>query len=449
MKAKFEKTPLFPFCFLLNPKSQSGNIAIVVALSMAVLLTMVAFVIDTGYLYGAKNKYQNGVEAAAMAGAVSLCDGDPEDVARRVAVANGLPADAVVAKTGFYDENDLYGDFPVYRDFVGEGTIDYPEDEFNNAVMVMLSADEETLMGGFVGKDEVTVGAAAVAYVKSYGVLSLGDDDNINVGFKRDGFPEFENCDMHSNNNISFAFEPDLNGSNVTAAGEITGCREGIWPVEAVSIKPVDWTGLRQKANENGAVLTYSDFEGFTRDNPNNINNGNKCYIAGANKLYFELKEGDHKGSAYYYDAAETPSNAKICIYQDHDQAISYSVTNFTFASEIKLELTKGGGGETHPILGSENEEIVSFFCKEKIIIRGGLNERIKGVIFRTENDLEFDFATVYSQNKYYVYARFTADGKIDFKRGFCFPKPEPEVFLFSTKFGPPCPATVVRLGKL
>ncbi len=48
--------------------SQSGSVAVVVALSMIVLLTMFAFVIDTGYLYGEKNKYQNGVEAAAMAG---------------------------------------------------------------------------------------------------------------------------------------------------------------------------------------------------------------------------------------------------------------------------------------------------------------------------------------------------------------------------------------------
>jgi len=37
--------------------SQSGSVAVVVALSMIVLLTMFAFVIDTGYLYGEKNKF--------------------------------------------------------------------------------------------------------------------------------------------------------------------------------------------------------------------------------------------------------------------------------------------------------------------------------------------------------------------------------------------------------
>ena len=63
-----KKVLLLPFRLLLHPKSQAGSVAVVVALSMIVLLAMFAFVIGTGYLYGKKNKYQNGVEAAAMAG---------------------------------------------------------------------------------------------------------------------------------------------------------------------------------------------------------------------------------------------------------------------------------------------------------------------------------------------------------------------------------------------
>ena len=106
--------------------SQSGSVAIVVALSMIVLLTMFAFVIDAGYLYGEKNQYQNGVEAAAMAGAVSLCNDDPEGVVRQVAIDNGLPAGSLVVKVGFYDEKDIYENFPVYGDFVEEGEYRYP-----------------------------------------------------------------------------------------------------------------------------------------------------------------------------------------------------------------------------------------------------------------------------------------------------------------------------------
>jgi len=92
------KTIIYKNIFQFN-HSQAGSVAIVVALSMIVLLTIFAFVIDAGYLYGEKNKFQNGVEAAAMAGAVSLCDVDPEGVARQVAIDNGLPAGSITEKT--------------------------------------------------------------------------------------------------------------------------------------------------------------------------------------------------------------------------------------------------------------------------------------------------------------------------------------------------------------
>ena len=51
--------------------SQAGSVP-VVALSMIVLLTMFAFVIDAGYLYGEKNQYQNGVECGYGRGCESL-----------------------------------------------------------------------------------------------------------------------------------------------------------------------------------------------------------------------------------------------------------------------------------------------------------------------------------------------------------------------------------------
>jgi len=43
-----KKVLLLPFHLLLHPKSQAGSVAVVVALAMIVLLTMFAFVIDTG-----------------------------------------------------------------------------------------------------------------------------------------------------------------------------------------------------------------------------------------------------------------------------------------------------------------------------------------------------------------------------------------------------------------
>ncbi len=70
---------------LKNLKGNHGNIAIIVAISLTILIGMLAVVIDGGYLYASKNKWQNGVEAAAMAGTLAMCDNDFEAVARQIA----------------------------------------------------------------------------------------------------------------------------------------------------------------------------------------------------------------------------------------------------------------------------------------------------------------------------------------------------------------------------
>ena len=130
----------------LKNENNKGNIAIIVAISLTVLIGFLALVVDGGNLYATKNKWQNGVDAAALAGAIHLCD-NPEGVARKIAQGNGLPSTAgegLTVHVGYYDEADQYGDFSVYKDFVAEGDADYPAEEYNNAVMVSLNADVST-----------------------------------------------------------------------------------------------------------------------------------------------------------------------------------------------------------------------------------------------------------------------------------------------------------------
>ena len=361
-----KKVLLLPFRLLLHPKSQSGSVAIVVALAMIVLLTMFAFVIDTGYLYGEKNKYQNGVEAAAMTGAVSLYDDDPEGVALRVAIDNGLPTGSITVQVGFYDE----GDFPGYRDFVEEGEGGYPEDQFNNAVMVKLNATEETLMGGFVGKDEVAVGAAAVAYVTRYGLLSYGDpeDNESNIETIRtwaDDNPSFMGMGrIHANNNINFKKEPAISEDTiVTAVGEIDNCSEGIPGVSSVDIvRPVDWDRLK-----NGAVII--DRNSFP-DAPSGTltpayktdSDGNKYYhLIGFD---FAPHDGDHEGITYFVDNSNFPEGVIFNLSSDcFEDTRAY---HFTLASEGPINFTDNCSGGVM-FLGGENENTVYIYCKDKI----------------------------------------------------------------------------------
>jgi hypothetical protein len=449
-----KKVLLIPFGLPLHPKSQAGSVAVVVALSMIVLLAMFAFVIDAGYLYGQKNKFQNGVEAAAMAGAVSLCDGDPdwvEGVARQVAVDNGLPAGSITVQVGFYDEKDLYEDFPVYKDFVWEGGAGYPEDEFNNAVMVKLNATEETLMGGFVGKDEVNIGASAVAYLPRYGLLSYGDPEDNESDIETikswaDNNPSFMGMGrIHANNNINFRKEPAISEDTiVTAGGEINNCSEGIAGVLPVDIvRPVDWDRLK-----NGAVIidrnSFPDAPSGTAYKTDS--DGNKYYYLGLGGFLFVPHDGDHEGITYFVDNSNFPEGVEL----SSDLIEDTRAYHFTLASEGPINFTANRSGGAMS-LGGENENTVYIYCKDKI--GGGLHAQanlsqiyLEGVFFYTE-----DTFRAYMGSSHGAGHLRTDKLRVIAKKGITF---QGSPFgntkrIISGKFGLPCGTMCVRLGRL
>jgi hypothetical protein len=459
MLQKINSAELLPsgFSCQVYKNNQAGNVAVVVALAMVVLLTMFAFVIDAGYLYGARNKYQNGVEAAAMAGAVSLCDGDPEGVARQIAIDNGLPAGSITVQTGFYDENDLYGDFGVYKNFVADEEAGYPE-EFNNAVMVKLNKNVDTLMGGFVGKDEVTMGAAAVAYVTPYGLLSLGDEDGMGIKSDRnweDAHPP-ELIDMgmiHANNEINFIKPPVLTGSNrVTAVNDISNCPEGILVAENVSIPPIDWEGLRADADNGGLVITLYNFPvdpiAYDADDSNRYKEdsyGNR-YIHDEGGYKIRLHDGDYGGAVYYISEERGKFGIFNTIYvQGMGNGDTYA-TNLTIASEPAFMFERPMGGALY--LGGENNDTVRIYCKKDIgSATAGFNQRMRGVIFRTEKNFDMRSSSTHpspddpaSNHKMRIIA-----GESIKLHGHYYNVG----LILNGKFGPPCRPFRVFLGEL
>ena len=168
-----------------------GNIAIIVAVSLTVLIGMLALVVDGGNLFATKDKYQNGVEAAALAGVWHMCDGNFEAVVRQIAQENGIPhtaEDGLAVQVGYYDAGGQHDDFSEYgsgyEDFVADadtstGYNDALSDpgndeyEYNNAIMVSLNANVSTFLAGIFGKEEVAVSVKAVGYAQRYLMISL------------------------------------------------------------------------------------------------------------------------------------------------------------------------------------------------------------------------------------------------------------------------------------
>ena len=394
-----------------------------------------------------------------MAGAVSLCDGDPdwvEGVARQVAIDNGLPAGSLVVKVGFYDEKDLYGNFPVYKDFVWEEGAGYPEDEFNNAVMVKLDVTEETLMGGFVGKDEVTVGATAVAYLQRYGMLALGEEDGDGIfilnSYKilKNGQPQLENGNIHANGDIIFNNgNPGINPADVTvsACGTVSGYDEGISNAAPVHIAPVH-VYLEKLYGMATAIFTTSDFPLVPRepDTCDTIENEYGLYatcfpgVTGIIKRQFFPKPIDHEGGIYYFDL-DDQSSFEVHINQGTD------TTNMTVASNQSIKLIAGEDAGGHAHCGNPGNE-VRIISKKDITIFSDSSMYFRGTVVWAGNKVIYwlggSHTFLGSQN---ISIRMIADRSIEMDTRSWAPFMVEREFNFN--FGPPCPPFIVRFGVL
>ena len=56
-----------------------GQVLVIVALSLVVLVAIVALAVDVGNIYAGRRKMQNAADAGALAGAYEICHGDPDN----------------------------------------------------------------------------------------------------------------------------------------------------------------------------------------------------------------------------------------------------------------------------------------------------------------------------------------------------------------------------------
>lgn len=135
--------------------SSRGQVLVLFALMLTVLIGMTAFVVDLAWIWSHQLKVQRAADAGALAGVVWLPGNEPsaQDAAEEAATANG------------------------YTDGVEGVTVDAREDPTNdNRIVVDISAPVETFFMQLFGVDTVTVARTARAeYVQP---VPMGSPEN-------------------------------------------------------------------------------------------------------------------------------------------------------------------------------------------------------------------------------------------------------------------------------
>lgn len=449
--------------------AQSGNVTVIIALCLMVLMAVLAFVINSGILYADKNTYQNAVDAAALAGASRLCDENPGETAQNILVQNLFPDGfdgealpegySVEIVTGYYDETgseDFSGSSAFgFKSFLEAENL--PSDMYANSLLVRLTVDHKTILPQALGKASVPIRVSAVAYLERYGFLALGEESSEGIytttGTWTDCNPGYENMGrVHANGNIDFTnAHPCLDDrSFATAVGNVINCPEGIPNSEPVHLsRSVDdeIAALRQKA-EKWVVIRLSDFPDFPPPSGGHWSghgvptpNGNVYYRRNSYNYILGLRDGDHGGTVYYISGEGAGPDDYIIlngIYGEDSHA-----SQLTIASELNISFIHDTVSNFH--LGGKGDDMVYVLSSGDI---GGPNQsigltKLDGVVFRTKGEFSLKMGTHETETAYHT--RILADHSITIRNSY-----DPRYkSTFDGSFGPPCPPVTVKLGSL
>jgi Flp pilus assembly protein TadG len=155
-----------------NNKSEAGQVLILAALSLVVLMGLLGLGIDVGYLRHMRTKMQQAADAAALAGASELNYGDWTAAADNDAGSNGFT-------NGSNGTTITVNDPPQYGGYAGNA----------NAVEVIIQQPEPTFFMSVLGFTKVNVAARAVGYSGAPSkncLISLAVDASVGINVNAD-----------------------------------------------------------------------------------------------------------------------------------------------------------------------------------------------------------------------------------------------------------------------
>ena len=304
-------------------------------------------------------------------------------------------------------------------------------------------------MGGFLGKDEVTVGASAVSYLARYGMLALGenDGDGIEVSDTFDeGEPVFRNGTIHANGDIFFHNNaPDIDADTVTviAHGTITGYDPGVSGANMLGLPPVD-VYLDKLYTKADRILDESDFTSTQWE----LKADGNYYRRTGSRYMFGPHPGDHGGAIYYFEFTNSNSRLEPANrFDEHDRITNLVIaTNrsvrFRPSNHVGLHLW-GGDGHTVNIIANGDIDLgssVMFYSDSFCNFEGAVFWAGNDIYYRTGSGHDFHGPSPGTR-----WLRMIADGRISIPGRSTGGNPLQFDFLFAT----PCPPNIVKLGRL
>jgi len=285
-------------------KEESGQVLVMTALSITVLLGFMAFATDVGLLLRERRMLQTAADSAAIAGAAeALYEGTPMSVTAGIwnaaagdSAFNGFTAGASNgAKNGSTGTTLTINIYP---------NITNPS--FNSAgyVQAVITRTRPTFFMNMFGFHSMDVTATAIASksLQSNGCIYVQDGGNLDyndtVDMNGHSLIASPSCGMTVNGSIDMSGSSSINAKFVTASGTITGGQSG-WSNAPAPPDPLPNLQLDQNKptpNGSGGCNPPTNSSGMTCVYNYDANAGKK------NSTCCTLSGNLTSNAVYYYD---------------------------------------------------------------------------------------------------------------------------------------------------
>lgn len=415
-----------------NPllRSRDGSYAVTFALILVPLLASLFFVLDIGFFFWVKTRYQNAAELAAKAAADNICycydQVDLSDLVDEIVQGSGLdtsdPDHTTTVETGFYDTHNQFGDYTEYKDFVTESDSEFPDEETANAVMVTLSGSVDSLTGFYPARD---IKGAAVAYMPR---MSMVSKERVYLWNNNTHTPyTVNNGNIYGEDKINLR-NVTLNPKNVITATELKPNDMPEYNLIQNHLTPLDTfiAKMKEKADITYTLLDKNKDPFYKMDD-----NKGECFF----DFSAPHKNPDHK--IIFIDLPEKSggNTIKVLLRPPDSGGAGNAVKNMTIISERKITIETSDTYNSSVVeLGGSGFEQLNLISADNINLYIE-NHSLKGVNFLCARfNLYFDANKPPLQNEYYL--RVISENRLRFNSAYEFG----EYHDFFLKFGPPCP---------
>lgn len=366
-------------------KDRAGSILTIIGISAPVLVGITALAVDVGYWYLSHRVNQTAADAAAIAGAFARLHGKGTTVAAAAkadAERNGV---SITGSTVMTVNNP-----PTSGAYSGE----------DEAVEVIITMPQQTLLSGVIYSGSITQKNRAVAMVKVQGnacILALSNTASSAVKVWGSTFVEARGCVIGSNSNASNSI--DIGGSSSLTA-------ESLWAVGEISGYPSDHVSLTRAPYSDMWALDdpYADLTIPSVSNCQSLGNvnssvtlnpGTYCDFKFQSKAVVTLKPG-----TYYIDSGDVAvaggatvkcscpnatDGVTIVMTSSHN---SYGTVTINGGANMTLNAPTDSNATYKGVLFAGDPKAPSGSTQK---FNGGANMNLNGALHFPNSDIQFN----------------------------------------------------------